>query len=135
MTIDKQELRKLAEEATPGPWWNSMLDIRYTEDSGARSNIARLHGTLGKTEYEMRNAEYIAAANPSVVLSLLDEIDELKRLAKDSIDASNKAHMMEYKLRMALHTDFSLTDLDALYELTIEKDKKIIALSEAANKP
>ncbi len=71
--IDTTKLRELAQKATPGPWyvsapaeqtvWYDIKDRRYP--------IADTSG--GFTDDG--NAEYVAAANPAVVLSLLDEID------------------------------------------------------------
>jgi hypothetical protein len=79
MTIDTQELRRLAEGAAPGPW-----RIEDDEDSATGAMfiasglinycgqyIARLSG--------IRDAEFIAAANPATVLTLLDTIDAQAR--------------------------------------------------------
>jgi hypothetical protein len=76
--IDPKELRELAQKATPGPWyvsapaeqtvWYDIKDRRYP--------IADTSG--GFTDDG--NAEFIAAANPAVVLSLLDEIDMLRKI-------------------------------------------------------
>lgn len=68
MTVDKQELRKLARSAMDG-------DISF--------------------------AAFRAEISTSVVLSLLDEIDELKRLAKEYFETLNNDE----------YNNASLTDL------------------------
>lgn len=84
--IDIKELRRLAEAATPGPW-------RYREDDDEHAAaVAHEHGwvdaILPSGEQENKDAEYIASANPSAILSLLDHIEqqeaEIARLRKDA---------------------------------------------------
>lgn len=78
------ELKSKAEYATPGPW-------EYREDNAAGYNIESQNdyivysGTDSDCECDYgcekeSNAAYIAAANPKVVLALLDEIDRLNKL-------------------------------------------------------
>lgn len=80
MTDKYAELRRLAEAATPGPW-----EVKHTSD-----------GDVIQTEYERggweiaderadvphQNAAFIAAANPSTILSLLDELEACRKDAE-----------------------------------------------------
>lgn len=93
---DHTHLRELAQKATPGPW-----TLEYDSDSGEYGeNYGQwphaLNGPKSKTEWNDperqeqyghhvseisdmsdADAEFIAAANPTVVLALLDEIATL----------------------------------------------------------
>lgn len=91
MTRDEmQELKRLAESATPGPW----------RVAGTKEKPCPVVSTVDRTGYQIhsmlhvkssepdvwehmedaycRDAAYIAAANPSVVLSLIARIEELE---------------------------------------------------------
>ena len=77
-----QELRRLAEVATPGPW----EDVHPNADDGD-IRVQRYHAekrcrlddedTVAWKVSEP-NAAFIAAANPQAVLALLDELDALR---------------------------------------------------------
>lgn len=87
MTIDKANLKVLAEAATPGQW---VTDGEYVNEHGyvlyayvAHENSGRIAeafaNCLVKTDEQCRaNAAFIAGANPANVLSLLAEIEELQ---------------------------------------------------------
>lgn len=83
------DLRKLAEAATGGPWVPALED-HADPDSGltlvraahatkgmaiATTFAQRRHGRLARNE---ANAAFIAAANPTAILALLDERDALR---------------------------------------------------------
>ena len=99
---DHQELKRLAEAATPGPWY-----VQYGDDASHRCMTAvsthnkRLNnqGCFTEAEFESliaitlhqsypwvdpdcvnddANSAYIAAASPDVVLSMIAEIDRLR---------------------------------------------------------
>lgn len=75
---DYERLRALAQAATPGPWEARGLDYSTAVDQvGTRKSIARLGDSLDSEAW--RNAQFIAAANPATVLTLLDEIAALRR--------------------------------------------------------
>lgn len=71
MTPSYDELRRIAMEATPGPWkfrhqnWSELI---YREGSDL------YHATCK----EKVNAKFIATFNPKLVLELLDRIKELE---------------------------------------------------------
>lgn len=71
MTTDYTKLRQLAEAATPGPWLNAVnVGTVLTE---------RMQPIVSPETVTMpNNSAYIAAANPAVVLGLLDRIAELE---------------------------------------------------------
>ncbi|WP_434695188.1 hypothetical protein J3P89_18240 [Pseudomonas sp. Z1-14] len=67
------ELKRLAEKATPGPW-----ECREAEGSAA---ICHAHGWVadGFDEQTLVDTRFMAAANPSAVLALIAENEELGR--------------------------------------------------------
>lgn len=75
-----EELRALAEKATPGPW-----EPRHQGLTDGYPNVivnAAESGYPGAILWGVRaekDAAFIAAANPTAILALLDERDELKR--------------------------------------------------------
>ena len=82
MTIDTTKLRELAMKATPGPWYSKWPEERCAwKDIGhSRHPVAY----TGDCFDDAPNAEYIAATNPSTVLALLDDRDELERMFHDA---------------------------------------------------
>lgn len=62
---DYADLRRLAEAATPGPWFDD-----YGKIGAGDSGI----GEMDRSD----DAAYIAAASPDVVLALLDRLDGLR---------------------------------------------------------
>ena len=62
------ELRQLAQAATPGPWYDRAGVLRGT--GGGIKPIATIYNGL--------NSPYIAAANPAAILALIAEIDSLR---------------------------------------------------------
>ena len=102
------ELRRLAEAATPGPWYldgpwwygddDSAYCISTAEDAGRIAVTIAPPGYMLGGEREVRdaNARFIAAANPAAVLALLDDADALRaelahmREARDNARAEVK---------------------------------------------
>ncbi|HEQ3518363.1 TPA: ead/Ea22-like family protein [Citrobacter freundii] len=78
---NKQALREAAEKATPGEWRRAS-----TRFNGITAQSA--YPLCGKEDIlasaaEKRDAEFIAAANPATVLTLLDELEAAeKRIAE-----------------------------------------------------
>ena len=75
---DREELRKLAEAATPGPWDCYRPHPNYRAYSVDRVMPGGYLGedvaTTGDVHAE-KNGAYIAAANPAAVLDLLDQLN------------------------------------------------------------
>ena len=123
MTININELRRLAQAATPGPWVAKNV-------SGAGLEIHMIHplypdkewpafGTdsafckKGLVSYETwtqfphevqnvqqsKNAEYIAAANPAVINELLDRLEAAEKSDAESIAMYRKARDERAALR------------------------------------
>jgi hypothetical protein len=95
MDIDLDELKRLAEEATPGPWEWGGTKCDTTEDALniCRENIEKTerpceyfcevfigsgHRTalVGNGPTGVQNAAFIAAANPAVILELIRMVRE-----------------------------------------------------------
>ena len=66
--MNTEELKRLAEAATPGPWYDRAGVLRGT--GGGIKPIATIYNGL--------NSPYIAAANPAAILALIAEIDSLR---------------------------------------------------------
>lgn len=100
---DYSELKKLAEEATPGPW--EAVDYRsysgnqphwYIDTSAGKADIADSQdGTIDPNHWDdvrgERDMKFIAASNPSAVLSLICELEKIK--------ADRKACWEEFKVQ------------------------------------
>lgn len=82
------DLRALAEAATPGPWCypypgknyiTTPVDIDTTEADWGGENLRgyRLSCSDDRNAWRAQDAEFVAAANPAAVLALLDERDAL----------------------------------------------------------
>lgn len=78
------ELRQKAEAATPGPWatkynltrvYRAHGDPRVSQNEIARSLFESKPESIVRAR---NNATYIAAANPALLLALLDEIERLR---------------------------------------------------------
>lgn len=72
-----EELKRLAEAATPGPWYDRCGVLRGT--GGEVKPIA--------TIYRAFNSAYIAAANPDAVLELIAEVEYLRGKNREHFDA------------------------------------------------
>jgi hypothetical protein len=83
---ERERLRALAEQATPGPWDTDDADINAVFGPSS-AVVARTYGweRTGEARGERcrANAHYIAALSPSVVLSLLAALDAGERKLED----------------------------------------------------
>lgn len=71
--LNKQELRRLAEMASPAIEWYVPGDLRYADDK-----TGEVHGL------DHDDDSFIAAAGPATILSLLDELEEAQSGLKHS---------------------------------------------------
>lgn len=86
MTPDLKRLRELAEKATPGPWaaedmWEVITTVEQDLDTpfpGIALTDFRGSSDLGNDQNDL-NAQFIAAANPQAILSLLDRLEAVER--------------------------------------------------------
>lgn len=91
MRIDKEKLKALAEAADAGPWVVHADGMeRGSPDRTTNPGIDTEDGQVicwwgtGLCGIpRAQNAEYIAEANPSTVLALLDEVQDLRMLVKE----------------------------------------------------
>src|SRR5690606_9694420 len=85
MTSERlEELRRIAEAATPGPWG-------MNPENGLVDEAATLTPVCGMVwvrteEQTLANAMHIASFDPSTVLVLLDEIERLRREREAALD-------------------------------------------------
>ncbi|EPD6203106.1 ead/Ea22-like family protein [Enterobacter hormaechei] len=85
--IDKRALREAAEKATKGHWAVEFDDEVYSSDGVNHEQIAMVF-----SENEVRDAAFIAAANPATVLALLDELEAKDRRIEEEIARANREH-------------------------------------------
>lgn len=73
--MNTEQLKQAALAATPGPW-------RYF-DLYANPEVRTINDALitSVAPYRIDEARYIAAANPAVILALLECVDALQRIA------------------------------------------------------
>ena len=96
--MTNEELRRLAMEATPGPWEKVGMSYYHFQIHGKGRNgheSERICMTTdavsndAPADVREANAAYIAAASPDVVLSLIADLDALRvRLAEVEKDAA-----------------------------------------------
>ena len=83
--IDTKELRRLAQDATPGPWYVTGKLTRYVEariDGGLIQEVAACGPTKADGGYgpqQEANARLIAAANPAAISELLDRLEAAEK--------------------------------------------------------
>lgn len=126
--IDYQALREAAENATPGEW---CTDDHYgvIADAGLNANyyIASCSGPDNRS-----NKRFIAAANPAVVLALLDELERNQQYIKRRDQENEDIALTVGKLRVELEEAKSkLNEQREYYEGVISDGSKRIAELEA----
>ncbi|RJF98999.1 hypothetical protein [Noviherbaspirillum saxi] len=81
---DLEELMRLADAATPGPWqwWTSNSVLRLSGADGKDGGVlsAVMHSSWPDILCSPANQAFIAAADPLVVGSLIERIQDLQRL-------------------------------------------------------
>lgn len=114
--IDPKELRELAQNAAPGHWtqWEGRGWVHAgTPEANEKGYMAGTHGQVCRTDCgdfsdakEIKNAEYIAAANPATVLALLDELDRLRAIeaAARNLAKVKGRHNSELAMNQLLET-------------------------------
>ena len=121
MTINIKELRRLAQAATPGPWYVTGTLTRYVEaliDGGLIQEVAACGPTKADGGYgpqQEANARLIAAANPAAISELLDRLEEAEK-------ERGSAMMLVDRLALALNT--SNHERDALRAKIAEMEQQ-----------
>ena len=125
MTIDTKELRRLAQAATPGPWYVTGKLTRYVEariDGGLIQEVAACGPTKADGGYgpqQEANARLIAAANPATISELLDRLEE----AEKERDECN-SRRLEAADHFAAQTALMKEKCDALRAKVAEMEKQ-----------
>lgn len=113
---ERERLRELAMNATPGPW-TCRIDLT-PEDYGGEypSGVAEVPEMLAAETGDgdrpnIANAEFVAAANPAVVLELLDEVERLREITTLFAETAEAAvyhaeHKNDGGMRVPFHGDF-----------------------------
>lgn len=81
--MDIEQLKKLAEAATPGEWFSQDGEI-ISRESGSTVISDEYHGNMIAFQ-NTADAAFIAAANPQTVLALIKELEEARRDAAQRI--------------------------------------------------
>lgn len=128
---DRDNLRALAERATPGPWavqgpWPTATiyvdDAALNDDNIQPTHIASLT-TLLRPEQNVRDdpdAAYIAVASPDRIIALLDERDEMQTV----IDNLHRAGAIsrDNEMQLAAERDSLSQQLEAMRK---ERDEAV----------
>ena len=131
--IDTKELRQLAQDATPGPWYATGKLTRYVEariDGGLIQEVAACGPTKADGGYgpqQEANARLIAAANPATISELIERLRAAEK-ERDALRA--KIEQMEKRLRLILEEpENTMSNSKAMREmikqarLALEKSK------------
>ena len=86
--MSKPDLRKLAENATEGPWIRDHTDVCVDNE----------HKTLVAETRCASDAAYIAAANPEAVIELMGKLDRLTSRGFEDLHHENEQLKTELKL-------------------------------------
>lgn len=126
--IDYQALREKAEKATCGVWSLEYGDGRFDGDyalihreAAGYLPICRIEGAHPESGFDedfqmeqQANAEFIAAANPAVVLALLDERERNQQYIKRRDQENEEIALTVGKLRVELEAaEKRIAELDA----------------------
>ena len=85
MTIDANELRRLAQEATPGPWKKIPVGDGRQKFAVADSEFLSIltvtdeGGATFGTVYDDADAKFMTAANPATISELLDRLEAAEK--------------------------------------------------------
>lgn len=81
-----EKLREAAQKATPGTWEAVSCTVCLLERNRRPEIVGAFYDVDGKSGCGKANAEFVAAANPQVILDLIDENARLHR----ELDAASK---------------------------------------------
>ena len=107
---DHSELKRLAETATPGPW------VAQHPNAGQRGSEVASGNGLNQVCADLgpSNALYIAAANPTVVLALVAEVEALR---KDRTDWQAECLKRGFEYVRESDDHYVLADIPEMAEL------------------
>lgn len=129
--MDIDELKRLAEGATPGPWHDRCGVLRET--NGGVTPIA--------TVYHSFNSQFIAAANPAAILELIRQMEGLEYAAEANKTLLLESRQNDYQAMAWLaECRFAVGDdgkrmlpefVEHLKSLNRQRDELLAALKEA----
>ena len=125
MTIDLNKLRRLAQAATPGPWYATGKLTRYVEariDGGLIQEVAACGPTKADGGYgpqQEANARLIAAANPAAISELLDRLEAAESTRRD--DYQNWMTALDRNAELLAKLEAAEKENKALREALAEK--------------
>ena len=133
--IDTNELRRLAQAATPGPWINhgrqpNVAGLPHSAVA-AKTLLARVYSeAYGDVEQETANASFIAAANPAAISELLDRIEAAEK-ERDALRAelAGLRSSMEFRTSLIGRTEAERDALRAKIE-AMERQEPLDAGSD-----
>lgn len=146
--IDYQALREKAEKATSGVWSLEYGEGRFDGDDALIHReaagyipICRIEGAHPESGFDedfqmeqQANAEFIAAANPTTVLALLDERERNQQYIKSRDQENEDIALTVGKLRVELEAAKSkLNEQREYYEGVIADGSKRIAELESGS--
>ena len=133
--VDRTELRRLAEAATPGPWrkrWYGSGGYEGREGVTVVTNTGTINcdeiAYLGRgdidedTAQRSRNGAFIAAASPDMVLGLLDEIERQKAWAQQ-MALADVEHLRDVAVRLKGALTASLEKIGLLHQFMCDAHK------------
>lgn len=94
MSVDVEELRRLAEAATAGPWSTKQYGPDHVEVLLPNGFSRVISDPTVVTDYDAR---FIAAANPSAVLALLERVRRLEDAARGVLKWTDFKDTDEYE--------------------------------------
>lgn len=108
-----EELRKLAEAATPGEW---KARAAYGPLNRVRASDGMLLAELSNSDWPGENAEantrFIAAANPAVILGLLDQLEAARGALKEVARHVHYLRHVEKRYREVGKTKYDFAKLN-----------------------
>lgn len=132
--LDLDKLEALALAATPGPWHNQTIsdDECYTVGLSVHAEAAKYPLIDEDHMPGMKDAEFIAAANPATVLQLI----QLARRSKPSI----QANLLNWALRELLgalpeRRDWLNPEAESILRAVLEGTDQLARHSTTANEP
>ena len=105
---DIKRLKRLAKQATPGPWRVNMKGHSYHEVARVNDLEIAPPNSVDLSHWTV-DAAYIAAASPDVVLALLDEIERLRA------ELAETAPLTRFGAACLIAHREDLADLDAFW--------------------
>jgi hypothetical protein len=110
MTIDLDELEQLARAATPGPWDGTISTsrVRYL---GPRQDTVE-HGDYIASCTHAPDAEFIAAANPAVVLELVRRLRAAVAIVRE---VAQEPPVLQRTLPAPVFGDSPLSTIECAY--------------------